>query len=95
MGIITSLLCQNDVATSFWRNNDVIITTSCVHWEVNTWIPSSLFLFQTRFVIAMGVVSILAVFVTTALTLDTLVEEFQLLVYQDTDALIGAYNNTE
>ena len=29
--MITSLLCQNDVITSFWRNNDVIIT-SCVHW---------------------------------------------------------------
>ena len=29
--IITSLLRQNDVATSFWRNNDVIIT-SCVRW---------------------------------------------------------------
>ena len=25
--MITSLLCQNDVATSFWRNNDVIITS--------------------------------------------------------------------
>ena len=30
---ITSLLRQNDVATSFWRNNDVIIT-SCVRWDV-------------------------------------------------------------
>ena len=29
--IITSLLRQNDVATSFWRNNDVIITSS-VRW---------------------------------------------------------------
>ena len=29
--IITSLLRQNDVATSFWRNNDVIIKPS-VHW---------------------------------------------------------------
>ena len=29
--MITSLLCQNDVITSFWRNNDVIVT-SCVHW---------------------------------------------------------------
>ena len=29
--IITSLLRQNDVAASFWRNNDVI-TTVCVHW---------------------------------------------------------------
>ena len=29
--IITSLLRQNDVATSFWRNNDVVIT-SCVRW---------------------------------------------------------------
>ena len=29
--IITSLLRQNDVATSFWRNNDVIITFS-VRW---------------------------------------------------------------
>ena len=29
--IITSLLRQNDVATSFWRNNDVIFT-SCVRW---------------------------------------------------------------
>ena len=31
--ILTSLLCQNDVNTSFWRNNDIIIT-SCVHWVV-------------------------------------------------------------
>ena len=30
--IITSLLRQNDVATSFWRNNDVIATL-CVHWD--------------------------------------------------------------
>ena len=29
--IIMLLLRQNDVATSFWRNNDVIIT-SCVRW---------------------------------------------------------------
>ena len=29
--IITSWLRQNDVETSFWRNNDVIIT-SCVRW---------------------------------------------------------------
>ena len=29
--IITSLSHQNDVATSFWRNNDVIITP-CAHW---------------------------------------------------------------
>ena len=29
--ITTSLLCQNDVATSFRRNNDVIIA-SCVRW---------------------------------------------------------------
>ena len=29
--LITSLLRQNDVATSFWRNNDVIIMPS-VHW---------------------------------------------------------------
>ena len=28
---IMSLLRQNDVAASFWRNNDVIITV-CVHW---------------------------------------------------------------
>ena len=28
---ITSLLRQNDVAVSFWRNNDVIIT-SCIGW---------------------------------------------------------------
>ena len=32
--IITSLLRQNDVATSFWRKNDVIIA-SCARW-VNT-----------------------------------------------------------
>ena len=31
---ITSLLSQNDVATSFWRNNDVIIA-SCVRWGGN------------------------------------------------------------
>ena len=30
--MITSLLCQNDVATSFWRNDDVIIAL-CVHWD--------------------------------------------------------------
>ena len=30
--IITSLLRQNDVARSFWRNGDVIIT-SCVRWD--------------------------------------------------------------
>ena len=30
--IKTSLLRQNDVATSFWCNNDVIIT-SCVRWD--------------------------------------------------------------
>ena len=29
--IITSLLSQNEVVTSFWRYNDVIIT-SCVRW---------------------------------------------------------------
>ena len=33
--IITSLLCQNDVAMSFWHNNNVIIT-SCVLWAVTT-----------------------------------------------------------
>ena len=33
--IITSLLRQNDVATSFWRNNDVIIA-SRVRWEPRT-----------------------------------------------------------
>ena len=31
--IIASLLRQNDVMTSFWRNNDVIIT-SCVRWDM-------------------------------------------------------------
>ena len=30
--MITSLLRQNDVAMSFWRNNDVVIT-SCVDWD--------------------------------------------------------------
>ena len=30
--ITTSLLRQNDVATPFWRNNDVIITP-CVRWD--------------------------------------------------------------
>ena len=29
--MVTSLLRQDDVATSFWRNNDVIIA-SCVRW---------------------------------------------------------------
>ena len=29
--MITSLWCQNDVATSFWRHNDVVIA-SCVRW---------------------------------------------------------------
>ena len=33
--MIASCLHQNDVATSFWRNNDVIIM-SCVHWEAGT-----------------------------------------------------------
>ena len=28
---MTSLLCQNDVATSFWHNDDIIIASS-VHW---------------------------------------------------------------
>ena len=32
--IITSLLRQNDVTTSFWRNDYVIIAL-CVHWEHN------------------------------------------------------------
>ena len=32
--ITTSLLRQNDVATSFWRHNDVIIT-SCVRWDTD------------------------------------------------------------
>ena len=36
---ITSLLRQNDVATSFWRHNDVIIR-SRVHWVQNNSIPS-------------------------------------------------------
>ena len=31
--IITSLLRQNDVAASFWLNNDVIITL-CVRWDL-------------------------------------------------------------
>ena len=30
--ITTSLLRQNDVATSFWRNNDVVIA-SCARWD--------------------------------------------------------------
>ena len=30
--IITSPLRQNDVATSFWRNNDVVIAL-CDHWD--------------------------------------------------------------
>ena len=34
--IITPLLRRNDVATSFWRNNDVIVT-SCVRWEAVKW----------------------------------------------------------
>ena len=33
--IIISLLHQNEVATSFWRNNDVIIA-SRVHWATDT-----------------------------------------------------------
>ena len=32
--IITSLLSQNDIVTSFSRNNDVIITPF-VHWELD------------------------------------------------------------
>ena len=39
--IITSLLRQKDVATSFWRNNDVIIA-SCVCW---VWATVCSFLF--------------------------------------------------
>ena len=31
--ITTSLLRQNDVATSFWRNDEVIIA-SCVRWVI-------------------------------------------------------------
>ena len=31
--ITMSLLRQNEVATLFWRNNDVIIASSCAHWE--------------------------------------------------------------
>ena len=31
--MITSLLRQNDVAMSFWRNNEIIITP-CVRWQV-------------------------------------------------------------
>ena len=33
--MITLLLRQNDVTTSFWRNNDVNIA-SCVRWVINT-----------------------------------------------------------
>ena len=33
--MITSLLRQNDVAT-FWRDNDVIIT-SCARWDTSSW----------------------------------------------------------
>ena len=49
--IITSLLGQNDVATPFWRNNDVIVT-SCVRWVDRyfvgyiTWWWKSTFLYQ-------------------------------------------------
>ena len=40
--IITSSLRQNDVATSFWRNNDFIIA-SCVRWvHIETAIWTSL-----------------------------------------------------
>ena len=31
--IMTSLLRQNNVATSFWRNNDVVIA-SCAHSKI-------------------------------------------------------------
>ena len=34
--ITTSFLHQNDVATSFWRNNDVLIV-SCACWEQAGW----------------------------------------------------------
>ena len=37
--IITSLLRQNDVATSFWRFNDVIIA-SCARWDIELWYDS-------------------------------------------------------
>ena len=35
----TSLLCNNNVATSFWRHNDVIIA-SCVRWD-GPWLITS------------------------------------------------------
>ena len=38
--MITSLLRQNDVATSFWRNNDVMIAPHA-HWKgTSSWITS-------------------------------------------------------
>ena len=43
---ITSSLRHNDVATSFWRNNDIIIA-SCVRWFA--WFyPQGLFQCQTK-----------------------------------------------
>ena len=41
---ITALLRQNDVAASFWRNNDVIIA-SCVHWDL---IPVACFITEVN-----------------------------------------------
>ena len=40
--IITSVLCQNDVTTSFWRYNDVIIA-ACVRWNGNNTIGKYIF----------------------------------------------------
>ena len=46
--IITSLLHQNDVTTSFWYNNDVIITP-CVRWVVKGNIMKYTVLYWTIF----------------------------------------------
>ena len=58
--IITSLLHQNDVATSFWRNNDVIIMPrvhlGCLHTystpcEIWTWFGMDFFVVILLFVL--------------------------------------------
>ena len=38
--VIMSSLCQNDITTSFWCNND-IIAPWCVHWD-RTWVWSDM-----------------------------------------------------
>ena len=50
--IITSSLRLNNVATSFWRYNDIIIT-SCTHWEDILIIANNVLLISDIFRIAL------------------------------------------